>query len=189
MLKHNYHRTNQNCLFSETEVAEMAQYMAYGCSKCETHIHWSNELGKCLECGNMDYKYRLVNQDCSLQCHDKYLRKVNEKLLKIEDEMTLQKMKTHKVDPLRVSAWDTKHSYGCPTCKSPMWWSVLEDKCLKCKGKEYKPGLIGEPCTQYTCIHFRVFSTRYNCRNSCFIRKGRDAIRVCRAMHTSKPQN
>ena len=147
--------------------------MDHGCTWCETTDYWDYSVGKCTKCGNMDYKYKIEHQDCSLRYHDKSLSKITEKLLQKEDEMTLQKMRTHMIDPLRISVWDMQHKYGCPTCKNPMWWSVLQDRCLKCNGIDYTPGYIAD----------RVHSTRYNCRNSCFIFIGPNAIRICRAVH------
>ena len=143
--------------------------MDHGCTKCETTIFWSNSLRKCLQCGNRDYKYKEEEQDCSLRVHEESLSKVTEELLRQEDRKILEKIRTHC-----QGIWDWKHSYGCPTCKSPFFWSVLEDKCLKCGGNDYIDGTIFN----------RVHSTRYNCRNSHFISRGRDQIRICRAMHT-----
>ena len=94
------------------------QQFDYGCPTCKSPCYWSSLKKFCMKCGGLKYKDSMT----------------------YEDEKTLEKIKNLDQEP-EDSTWKKVVGYGCSTCLTPMFWSVLQDRCLHCGSTSYKNGL------------------------------------------------
>ena len=83
-------------------------------------------------------------------------KKISKEYLMEEDEKTSDRVRSLETDLL---LWKYIRGYECKQCATPLFWNIIEDKCLNCAYIEYGE----EPSTRYDCRDSQCGNLRVSC--------------------------
>ena len=114
-----------------------------------------------MRCKDTGYKHRknrlqMEEIDRKILAEEGPRKKISKEYLMEEDEKTSDRVRSLETDLL---LWKYIRGYGCKQCATPLFWNIIEDKCLNCACIEYGE----EPSTRYDCRDSQCGNLRVSC--------------------------
>ena len=136
-------------------IEEQEDKLVCGCGEKVTIEH------RCMRCKDTGYKHRknrlqMEEKDRKILAEEGPRKKISKEYLMEEDEKTSDRVRSLETDLL---LWKYIRGYGCKQCATPLFWNIIEDKCLNCACIEYGE----EPSTRYDCRDSQCGNLRVSC--------------------------